>query len=166
MNAVGNAILGGWQVSGISTFKQGFPLGISPANNTLGQFGGNRRPDTVADPHISHPTIDRWFNVAAFQDPTDPFDFGSTQRYISNLRAPGYQNWDLSAQKYFRITESTRLQFRAELYNAFNHANFYAPNQQLGARITNPDGSYSGGFGTIGNAFAGRDVQFAGKFYW
>jgi len=166
MNTAANAILGGWQVSGISTFKQGFPLGISPANNTLGQFGGNRRPDIVADMHVSHPTIDRWFNVAAFQDPSDPFDFGSAPRYISQLRAPGYQNWDLSAQKYWHLGEVTRLQFRAELYNAFNHANFYAPNQQLGARTALPGGGYGGSFGTIGNAFAGRDVQFAGKFYW
>ena len=161
-----NAIVGGWQVSGISTFKQGFPLSIAPANNTLGQFGGNRRPDIVANMHISNPTIDRWFNVGAFQDPTDPFDFGSAPRYISTLRAPGYQNWDLSAQKYWHFGEVTRLQFRAEWFNAFNRANFYAPNQFLGNRITNADGSYGGSFGQISNAFAARDLQFAAKFYW
>ncbi|WP_260473150.1 TonB-dependent receptor [Edaphobacter aggregans] len=161
-----NAVVGGWQVSGISTFKQGFPLSIAPANNTLGQFGGNRRPDIVANMHVANPTIDRWFNVGAFQDPSDPFDFGSAPRYISTLRAPGYQNWDLSAQKYWHFGEVTRLQFRAEWFNAFNRANFYAPNQFLGNRVTNTDGSYGGSFGQISNAFAARDVQFAAKFYW
>lgn len=161
-----DAVVGGWQVSGISTFKQGFPLAIQTANNTLGQYGGNRRPNIVADMHVSNPTIDRWFNVAAFQDPSNPFDFGSAQRYISQLRAPGYQNWDLAIQKYWHFTEAMRLQFRAEMFNAFNHPQFYAPNQFLGNRVTNPDGSYGGSFGQISGAFPARDVQFAMKFYW
>jgi len=116
-----NTVIGGWQVSGVSTFKQGFPLSIMTANNTLGQFGGNRRPNVVAGYHVPNPTIDRWFNLAAFQDPSNPFDFGNAQRYISQLRAPGYQNWDLSMQKYWHFTESMRLPFRAELFNAWNH---------------------------------------------
>ncbi len=161
-----NAVIGGWQVSGISTFKQGFPLAIQTANNTLGQFGGNRRPNVVAGYHVSNPTIDRWFNVAAFQDPSNPFDFGNAQRYISQLRSPGYQNWDLAMQKYWHFNEVMRLQFRAELFNAFNHAQLYAPNQFLGNRVTNPDGSYGGSFGQISGAFPARDVQFAMKFYW
>jgi hypothetical protein len=163
-----DAIVGGWQVSGISTFKQGFPLSIAPANNTLGQYGGNRRPDITGDVHVAHPTIDRWFNVAAFNDPVDPFAFGNSARYISTLRAPGYQNWDLSIQKYWRFAEIARLQFRAEMYNAFNRANFYAPNQFLGNRtpVPNNPGQFAGSFGTIGNAFPARDVQFGFKFLW
>jgi hypothetical protein len=163
-----DAIVGGWQVSGISTFKQGFPLSIAPANNTLGQFGGNRRPDITGDVHVPHPTIDRWFNVAAFNDPSDEFSFGNSARYISTLRAPGYQNWDLSLQKYWRFGEIARLQFRAEMYNAFNRANFYAPNQFLGNRTPDPlnPGQFVGSFGTIGNAFPARDTQFGFKFLW
>ncbi|MCU1225201.1 MAG: Oar protein [Edaphobacter sp.] len=161
-----NTVIGGWQVSGISTFKQGFPLSIQSANNTLGQFGGNRRPNVVANTHISNPTIDRWFNVAAFQDPTNVFDFGNASRYISTLRSPGYQNWDLALQKYWYFSEAMRLQFRAEMFNAFNHTQLYAPNQFLGNRVTNQDGSYGGSFGQISGAFPARDVQFAMKFYW
>jgi hypothetical protein len=151
-----DAIVGGWQVTGISTFKQGFPLSIAPANNTLSQYGGNRRPDIVGDVHVANPTIDKWFNTAAFKDPTDEFSFGNSARYISTLRAPGYQNWDLSIQKYWRFSDVARLQFRAELYNAFNHANFYAPNQF----------SSQAAFGTISNAFPARDTQFGFKFLW
>jgi hypothetical protein len=95
--------------------------------------------------------------VAAFNDPADPFSFGNSARYISNLRAPGYQNWDLSIQKYWKFGEIARLQFRAEMYNAFNRANFYAPNQFSGSGAA---------FGTIGNAFPARDTQFGFKFLW
>jgi len=151
-----NAVVGGWQVSGISTFKEGFPLSIIPANNTLGTYGGNRRPDIVADVHVAHPTINQWFNTAAFKDPANQFSFGDSARYLSYLRAPGYQNWDLAVQKYWNFGELARLQFRAEMYNAFNHANFYAPNQSSG----------SGAFGTIGGVFPARDVQIGGKLYW
>ena len=157
MNKAADAVVGGWQFTGISTFKQGFPLSIAPANNTLGQYGGNRRPNVVGNFHVSHPTINEWFNTAAFQDPTDPFDFGNAPRYISTLRAPGYQNWDLSLQKYWHFGDIARLQFRAEMYNAFNRANFYAPNQYSGAGTA---------FGTIGNAFPARDTQFGFKFLW
>ncbi len=62
----------------------------------------------------------------------------------------------MSIQKYWRFGEIARLQFRAEMYNAFNHANFYAPNQFSG----------SGAFGTISNAFPARDTQFGFKFLW
>ena len=152
-----DAIVGGWQISGISTFKQGFPLSIAPANNTLGQYGGNRRPDIVGNIHVSNPTINKWFNTAAFQDPADPFSFGNAPRYIATLRAPGFQNWDLSIQKYWGLGEIARLQFRAEMYNAFNRANFYAPNQYSGSGTA---------FGTISGAFPARDTQFGFKFLW
>ena len=99
--------------------------------------------------------IHEWFNTAAFQQAA-PYTFGDAPRYFSNLRAPGYDNWDLGIQKWFNITEQFRLQFRGEMFNAFNHANFYAPNQTLG----------SGGFGTITSAYPPRDVQFALKLYW
>jgi Carboxypeptidase regulatory-like domain/TonB dependent receptor len=157
MSTAADAVVGGWQLTGISTFKQGFPLSIAPANNTLGQYGGNRRPNIVGNMHVAHPTINGWFNTAAFQDPSNPFDFGNAARYISTLRAPGYQNWDLSLQKYWKFGDVARLQFRAEMYNAFNRANFYAPNQYSGA---------GSAFGTIGGAFPARDTQFGFKFLW
>ncbi|WP_213807577.1 TonB-dependent receptor [Granulicella sp. dw_53] len=155
LNRPVNAVIGGWQVSGISTFKQGFPLSIAANGNSSGSFGGNQRPNIVGDVHVPHPTIDRWFNTSAFANPA-AFTFGTAPRYISTLRAPGYQNWDLAIQKYWGLGEQTRLQFRAEMFNAFNHTNFYAPNQFLGA----------GNFGVIGSAFSARDVQLAFKFYW
>lgn len=155
MNRAVEAVLGGWQVSGIATFKSGFPLGIGTYNNNTNSFGGGQRPNLVGDPHVSNPTIDRWFNTDAFAQPA-PFTFGNVPRYMPNLRAPGYHNWDLAIQKWWRHEERLRVQFRAEMFNAFNHPNFYAPNQFLG------DGS----FGRISGTYPSRDVQFGVKIYW
>jgi hypothetical protein len=72
------------------------------------------------------------------------------------MRAPGYDNWDLGIQKMFNPLEFLRVQFRAEMFNAFNHANFYVPNTTLG----------SAAFGTINASNPPRDVQLALKVYF
>ncbi len=66
-NAVTNAVLGGWQITGVSTFKSGFPIGVVGGVNNTSSFGGNQRPDLVGDPTVSHPSLQEWFNTAAFQ---------------------------------------------------------------------------------------------------
>lgn len=154
INRATDAVIGGWQVSGISSFKSGIPLGFTGGGNS-NMFGGNQRPDMIANPHLSHKTIDEWFNTAAFAPPA-PYTFGNTPRFISNLRAPGFDNWDASLQKLWYLHEQVRLQGRAEFYNIFNHPNFYAPDTNL------TDGS----FGTIRQAFGARSIQFALKLYW
>ena len=85
-----------------------------------------------------------------------PWTLGNAPRYFSDLRAPGYKNLDISIQKYFPIKESVRLQFRLDMFNAFNHTNFYSPNTFDGTR----------GFGTITSAWTPRQMQAALKFYW
>ncbi len=149
-----DAVVGGWQVSGISSFKSGIPLGMTGGGNS-NLFGGNQRPDMVGNPHIAHRTINEWFNTAAFA-PAAPYTFGNTPRYLSNLRAPGYDNWDMAAEKFWYFPKEIRLQGRAEFYNIFNHPNFYAPDTNI------TDGSY----GTIRQAFGSRSIQFAMKLYW
>jgi hypothetical protein len=150
-----DAVLGGWQVSGVSTFKDGFPLPIYAASNNTNSFGGNQRPNQVGNPHIQKPTINQWFNTNAFAQPA-PFTFGNLPRYMPNLRAPGLNNWDLAIQKWWKWREKLRFQFRAEMYNAFNHTNFYAPDTTLGDPA----------FGKINGASPSRDVQLGLKIYW
>jgi Carboxypeptidase regulatory-like domain len=156
MNRAVDAAIGGWQVSGISTFKNGFPLSIGANNFASTLYGGNQHANVVGNPNaVTKRGIHEWFNTAAFQQAA-PYTFGDAPRYFSRLRAPGYDNWDLGIQKWFNITEQFRLQFRGEMFNAFNHANFYAPNQTLAA----------GNFGTITASSPPRDVQLALKLYW
>ncbi len=166
MNRATDAVFGGWEVSGIATFKQGIPLGIF--GNDIASYGGNPRPDVIANPKLSHPTIHEWFNTAAFKY-ADFGTFGTAPRYFSNVRGPRYQDWDTVLEKNWTFKESMRAQFRLETFNTFNHPNFYAP----GAGATsysgcdpNASSSCSSGFGQITNSFPGRIVQWAGKFYW
>jgi len=165
MSRIADAVVGGWEISGIASFKAGIPLGIF--GNDYNSFGGNPRPDVIANPKLSHPTLHEWFDTGAFQY-AQYGSFGTAPRYFSNVRGPRYQDWDTAIEKNWTIKEKMRAQFRFETFNSFNHPNFYAP----GAGST----SYSGcdpnatgcasSFGQVTNAFPGRIVQWAGKFYW
>lgn len=162
-NHATNAVLGGWEVSGIATFKSGIPISI--LGNNVNSYGGTPRPDLVGDPHAVHQSIHEWFNTAAFA--YAPYGtFGNTPRYFSDLRAPGYQNFDTAFMKNWYLARETRLQFRAELFNTFNHPQFYSPNPNYGGCDPNASSSCSSGFGQITSAFPSREVQFSGKYYW
>jgi hypothetical protein len=155
-----NAVLGGWQWSGILTAHTGLPISINPASNNVtgtSGYGFNQRPNIVpgVNPVPQNQSINHWINAAAFSQP-DPFTFGDSARFLSNLRAPGYFNWDMGVQKNWKFTESKSFQFRFELYNAFNHPNFFVPDSNLG----------DANFGTIIGAYPARSLQFAGKFYF
>jgi len=155
MNKVLNAIVGDWQTSGVATFKSGFPLTITSSGTAPNPFGVGQHVNIVGDYRLAHQSRTAWFNTAAFID-APKFDLGNAPRYFSDLRAPGYNNWDISIQKYFPVHESFRFQFRLDMFNAFNHTNFYAPN------------TFNGGaaFGTIGSSFSPRQMQAALKLYW
>lgn len=163
MNRAVNAVVGGWELSQIATFKSGLPLSIS--GNNYNSYGGNPRPNLTGDPHIAHSNIHEWFNTGAFTYASYGA-FGTAPRYFSYLRGPHYQNWDTAIMKNWMFTESMRLQFRAEMYNTFNHAQFYTPNTGYTGCDPNADSSCGSSFGQITNAFPARTVQFAGKFYW
>ena len=154
MSGVTNAIAGGWQTSGTLTLKEGFPLTITSSGNGLNYFGAGQHVDVVGDYHIAHPSRTEWFNTSAFAV-TQPWSLGNAPRYFSDLRAPGYRNWDISIQKYFPIEERFRFQFRLDMFNTLNHTNYYSPNTFMG-----------GGFGTITQAWTPRQMQAALKFYW
>src|SRR5438270_4228926 len=116
---------------------------------------GNQRPNVVGDAKLSNPTIQRWFNTSVFQQPA-PFTFGNAPRYMSTVRAPGLQQFDIGIQKWFYWREILRLQFRAEMFSAFNRANFYAPDANFNDTA----------FGRISATLPPRDVQFGLKLYW
>jgi len=158
MNGVVNTIVGGWQTSGTLTLKEGFPLTITPSVNA-NIFGVGQHVNVSGDLHVAHPNRLAWFNTAAFAD-APQFDLGNAPRYFSDLRAPGYRNFDISIQKYFPIQERFRFQFRLDMFNAFNHTNYYSPNTFFG------DPPPKGSFGTISSAWTPRQMQAALKFYW
>lgn len=150
-----NAALGGWQVSSVVTYKSGLPLGIVAQTNNTNSLGGGQRPNLIGNAAARPQGVDRveqWFNTAAFAQPP-AFTFGNVGRFISRPRGPGLQNWDIGISKFFQVQERFRIQFRAELFNAFNHPNFFLPNTTFG----DPR------FGRLNQTFPARDIQLALK---
>jgi len=135
---VGDHILGGWQLSGITTMSTGKRLspafsGTDPANTN--QFGG--RPDRVGDGNLDSGGMrDRIKSGVPIFDPTafiQPLDgrgfYGNSARDI--LTGPGAQTWNTVLAKNFTLREQVRLQFRWEMFNAFNRANFGNPSTNI-----------------------------------
>jgi hypothetical protein len=110
------------------------------------------------NPIPSNQSINNWINPAAFSQPA-AFTFGDAPRFFSNIHGPKYFDWDMAIQKYWNFTESKRLQFRFEMFNALNHPDFFQPDTNLG------DVS-SGNFGRITQAYQARTAQVAAKFYF
>ncbi len=122
-----NALVGGWQVNGIATFQRGFPITITAADaGGLNDSFGTNRADIIDDPYPDgfNKSIDAWFNPSAFAQPA-PGSFGSVGR--NTLRGPGINNLDLALFKNFDLARGSRIQFRFESFNTFNHAQFNAP---------------------------------------
>jgi hypothetical protein len=120
-------IAGGWTVSGIVTYLSGQPFSVNfqvPASQ-VGWWGGRADRVPGVDPYThnhSHTLGTQWFNPAAFVAPT-PGYWGNSSR--NAYFGPGLENYDLSIMKNFIMpfAESLRLQFRTDLFDAFNHFN-------------------------------------------
>ena len=150
-------LLGHWQLSGISSFETGVPLNISLPGDNAG-IGGNApyRPDVVSDPMANAKTRVTWFNPGAYAKPA-PGAFGNAAR--NSARQAGLNNTDFSLFRNFpRVfkRESSGLQFRAEFYNFFNHAQWNAYRTSFG----------TAGFGSATGARDARDIQLGLRAYF
>jgi len=156
--------LGNWQFNGIATVMSGTPFTVFDSNDVSLQgqapeitgFSANR-PNLIGNPNNGPRTPQEWFNVGAFQqlqpDSLGRFQvFGNEGRNV--VEGPGYVNWDFSAFKNIRITESKQLQFRGELFNLLNHTNLRLPVSD----ISSPN------FGQIQQDVGPRVIQVALKF--
>jgi hypothetical protein len=155
-----DAVLGGWQVNGITTFQSGRTFLISNSSNNSGAFSATQRPNVNGNPELpgGRPTqerLARWFDTSVFSQPA-AYTFGSAPRLLPNVRSDGIAEFDLSLFKNFSLTQdgSTKLQFRAETFNLFNTPVFAPPAANFGA----------GSFGTVGSqANVSRQIQFGLK---
>jgi hypothetical protein len=159
-NTALDLLLGGWQVTGIHPFQSGLGLTATLGGASVLNIGGERRarPNLIGDPVLpeSERTLNRWFNTAAFSPAFVPAQQAFGTAGVGIMRGPGYINFDFTFAKNFHISERRYFQFRTELFNAFNRANFGPPNI---ARD-------SSGFGQILTASNARIVQFGLKFYF
>ena len=176
MNGIENAVAGGWQVAGITTLRTGehYTAFLSGDDTNTGTAA---LPDLIHNPYDfsivnpdpnspfqscgTHQSLTCWYNPAAFAYPAlapgqiSAHQFGNAGD--GELIGPGQVNFDFSAFKNFNITERQQLQFRAEMFNIFNHPQFaesgHNPDQgSNGARIN----------GTLGDNQ--REIQFALRY--
>jgi hypothetical protein len=140
LHGVLDEIAGGWRVSTLFQWHGGAPFtptvqssvadGIDPGLTPSLSNGSSLYPELVSNPHVSNPTIHGWFNTAAFADPANG-TFGNSGRNI--LVGPGFANVNLSIAKVFPLHwERSQLEFRGDMYNAFNHTNYGNPDATLG----------------------------------
>ncbi|MDE3104097.1 MAG: TonB-dependent receptor [Acidobacteriota bacterium] len=171
MNRVADAVVGGWKVSAIPTFRGGFPLTLSSNDDHSGTNSFQNRPNCVAPPRVLHkqPIGNgffgyRWFDPSSYTEPTAG-TFGNCS--VSSVYGPGEQKIDASVAKTFSITDSQNVEFRAEFVNAFNHTILDAPNNG-GLTVTDPTtGAINPSTSTIGqvNTSEGaRQIQLALKY--
>jgi len=178
MNAFENSVAGGWQVAGITTIRSGehyTAFWSSDFTNT----GTSALPDKIHDPtdfsfnipqqtadgcdNPGHRTLLCWYNPAAFVEPPlapgqiNAHDFGTAGD--GDLVGPDQVNFDFSAFKNFKLTERQDLQFRAEMFNIFNHP-------QFGRSGNNPDQGGASGGARVGGTLPDnqREIQFALRY--
>jgi hypothetical protein len=163
-NAALQALLSGWNLTGIYTLMSGQPFTVTSGVDNARSGTGGQFADQIGDPELSgdRPTSERiaqWFNTSAFTV-NALGTFGNAGR--NSLRGSDFQVLDLGLHKTFSITDRIRTQFRFEAFNALNHTNFNLP-----------DGNRSSGnFGRITGASAAgggsdpRILQLALRFWF
>jgi len=182
-------LLGGYQISGVASFESGTPYTVFNGFDSDGIGGNNERP--TFNPNGQRgvravPVIDangaliRYINPDAGDATIDPLTaqyivnptfipgnanfagiprFGNTPR--NSERSKGINNWNIFVQKNTRVTENTRIELRAEFYNAFNHPQFDTVGTSnagtgIAGRFLNPD--------TVGTSGGGRVIKYQIKY--
>lgn len=154
-NAAARHLAGGWELNGIINLQSGGPFTVTSGIDNSQSAVGADRANVVGDWRISvdqtkAQMLRQYFNTAAFAVNTVG-TFGNAGRNI--LMGPGQANFDFGAIKTVTIKDRYKVQFRAEAFNTFNHANFNNPNASVSAAT----------FGTINSAGAPRVLQLALK---
>lgn len=154
--------LGGWELSGISSFISGSSFEVTQGTDPFVSVGPNGlgmvingttsiRPDQTSSISKTK-TPAEWFSTSSFATAVGHF---GTER-ANPLIGPGVQNWDLAAIKNTNIGEHVRFQLRGEFFNAWNHANFSGVDSGLGD--TN--------FGQVTSTHEPRRIQLGAKLYF
>lgn len=159
VNRALDEVIGGWQLSGITTFQSGSPFTVYPCcvdySNT-GQYDFGLRPNINGPVKYLNPrkSGNLWFDPSVFSVPAFG-TFGDASRGVTV--GPGINNWDITVSKYFAITERIKLQFRSEMFNAFNHTQFsmagYGNLQPIGPGVPTQ--------GTVNSTLPPRHIQLS-----
>jgi Carboxypeptidase regulatory-like domain len=144
-----SAIAGGWQVTGIVSLETGNPLTPIYTSNISNTLNNEDRPNVIGNPNNGPKTVAKWFNTAAYATPPSG-TFGNAAR--GSITAPGFKDVDFAMSRVVSVVpERLKAEFRAELFNSFNHPNFQFPAIDPG----------SASFGKITGANDPREIEFA-----
>ena len=163
-----NEVVGGWSLSGITTFASGEPESVQDNFDISNTGEGLQRPDAYCNPNLpkSQRTLAAWFNPSCFGnlnlDP--PYRYGTARR--SMIITPGTNDWDVGALKEFPIHDAIHFEFRAEAFNAMNEVPLGEPNGTMGGSSLSSTGADLGTFPTISSAGNPRQIQLALKLLW
>jgi hypothetical protein len=152
-------IVSGWTLDTIATFSKGNPFTVLAASSTSMDPMTSYRADQTCNGRSSLKNKDvrgnghYWFDTSCFAKPA-PNYFGNSAPNI--ITGTGVNNWDIGAGKLIALRESMALQFRADAFNAFNHAQFLNPDSNMAD--TN--------FGKITTVGPSREFQFSLKMLW
>jgi Carboxypeptidase regulatory-like domain/TonB dependent receptor len=158
-----NILVKGWQLSGNLTAQSGSPWNVTVGFDQAGDaVAGSERPNLILpEGQAIVGNVSQWANPAAFSLPA-PGTFGNLQRDF--LPGPGIVTFDFATMKETQIKERFRLQFRAEFFNLFNHANFSLPNASAFVQAAAGGGIPNPTFGKItSTTTSSRQIQFALK---
>jgi hypothetical protein len=185
-NHVIRSTLGGWEISGITSFLTGHPIAVqcSIAGMATG-IGGNAQCNSLGNLGVQKGVIDdpqfgptpSWFNpnllgqvtVPQLYANNEPGMFGYIGKYA--MTGPGRNNWDLAILKNFQAPwfhgEHSSVQFRAESFNTFNHPQWTGVNLSCSS-LTTPGGPCNGpqniGNSEVSSAASPRILQLGLKF--
>jgi hypothetical protein len=158
-------IVRGWQVSGITSFESGAPTTagytLVTATDITGSASQGARVNVTGDAVLpkGERTFSKNFRTEVFRAPAVG-TIGNSARYT--MRGPGVNNFDVAIFKNFPIREPLRIQFRWEMYNAFNHTQFSG--FDAAARFDAQGNQVNARFGEMTGARLPRQMQFALRF--
>jgi hypothetical protein len=156
-------IVGGWAVSAIYQVDAGQPLRVTYTNvSNLDSSSSLSRPNRApgasdkvpGGPHITKGGA--YFNPAAFSA-TPTYSFGTAPRYLSDVNSPTNWNLDSMIEKTTRITETSVVSFRVEMFNALNNVIFSGP-------TTSFTSSSFGQEATLTQSNTPRNIQFSARY--
>jgi hypothetical protein len=150
-NPILKHVLNNWSLAAIGRIRSGTPFTVTTGQDTNVDGNNNDRANIIGDPFLdpNRPRADvtkAWFNTAAFAKPANGADGNSARNFLDN---PGHKVFDLSLSREFKIYESMKLEFRAEMTNAFNLVTLNGPNSNMNSNL----------FGTINSANDMRKTQ-------
>jgi hypothetical protein len=163
LNRFVDYVLGGWSISGVTTFYGGLPFTptIQITTGIRPYVGPGNRPNRgTGDAYASDKNRDHWLNSVIGTGLSSAFVMPADNTYgnfgVNNLRGPIFINQDVTLAKSFPITEKIKWTLRGEAYNLFNHTNLGLPN-------SNVNGSNPGVISQLAYGYTMRRLQFAAR---